>query len=225
MCWYLRCRSTHTESDLQTIVNRFTEASRLFGLTISLNKTKVLRQPAPGTRAPPPKVYIELKTVDQFRYLGSIISSDGTIDKEIAARISKASQALGRLRTRVLNNNNNVKLSTKIKVYKAVVLPSLLYGCESWTLYRKHLKQLERFHMRSLRSLIGIKWQDKVTNLEVRDNAGLVSVEALILKTEPCWQVTSYTWMILACHANSCMAHSQKATGSKDGQRNASKTA
>lgn len=119
----------HTESDLQTIVNRFTEASRLYGLTISLNKTEVLHQPALGTRAPPPKVYIEdaeLKTVDHFRYLGRIIS-----DKEITAHISKASQALGRLRTRVLNN---VKLSTKITVYKAVVLSSLLNGCESWTL-------------------------------------------------------------------------------------------
>lgn len=30
---------------------------------------------------------------------------------------------------------------------------------------------------------MGIKWQDKVTNLEVLDNAGLVSVEALILDT------------------------------------------
>ena len=33
---------------------------------------------------------------------------------------------------------------TKYKVYKAVVLTSLLYGCETWTLYRKHIKQLER---------------------------------------------------------------------------------
>ena len=48
---------------------------------------------------------------------------------------------------------------------RAVVLPSLLYGCETWMLYRKHLKQLERFHMSSLRSILGIKWQDRIPNI------------------------------------------------------------
>ena len=83
--------------------------------------------------------------------------------------------------------HKNIKLDTKIKVYKAVVLTSLLYGCESWTLYRKHTKQLERFHMRSLRAIMGIKWQDRVTNLEVLDRAGLLSIEAMILKAQLRW--------------------------------------
>ena len=85
-----------------------------------------------------------------FKYLGSVISSDGSLDKEIGARICKASQALGRLKSRVLNQRN-IRQSTKLKVYRTVVLTSLLYGCETSTLYRRHLKQLERFHMRSLR--------------------------------------------------------------------------
>ena len=49
------------------------------------------------------------------------------------------------------------------------VLTSLLYGCESWTLYCRHIKLLEQFHMRSLRSILGIRWQDRITNLEVLD--------------------------------------------------------
>ena len=181
----------HTEFDLQVIVNRFAEACRLFGLTISLSKTEVLFQPAPGTVRPPPTPTIriestQLKVVDQFKYLGSIISSDGSLDKEIAARIGKASQSLGCLRSRVLNNKN-IKLATKIKVYKAVVLTSLLYGCETWTLYRKHLKQLERFHMRALRSILGVKWQDKISNLEVLDRAKLVSIESIVVRAQLRW--------------------------------------
>ena len=179
----------HKESDLQAIVNRFAEACRLFGLTISLSKTEVLFQPAPRTARPPPTIRIEgtqLKVVDQFKYLGSIISSDGSLDKEIAARIGKASQSLGRLRSRVLNHKN-IKLATKIKVYRAVVLTSLLYGCETWTLYRKHLKQLESFHMRALRSILRVKWQDKITNLEVLDRAKLVSIESMIVRAQLRW--------------------------------------
>ena len=86
----------HWEPDLQIIFDRFAEATQLFGLTISLRKTEVLLQPAPDTTAPPPKVSTagtEPKAVNQFRYLGSVISSDASLDKEIAGRINKASQS------------------------------------------------------------------------------------------------------------------------------------
>ena len=179
----------HSEADLQAIVNKFAEATHLFGLTISIKKTEVLHQPSPAQRLPPPCINIdgsESKNVDQFKYLGSIMSSDGTLSKETESRISKASQSLGRLRSRVMDNRN-IKLSTKLKVYKAVVLTSLLYGCETWTLYRKQIKQLEGFHMRSLRSIMDIRWQDKVTNLQVLDRADAVSIEALLFKAQLRW--------------------------------------
>ena len=82
---------------------------------------------------------------------------------------------------------HNIQQSTKLAIYNTVVLASLLYGCETWTLYRKHIKMLERFHTRSLRSILGIRWQDIVTNLEVLDRAKSTSIEAMILKTQLRW--------------------------------------
>ena len=58
---------------------------------------------------------------------------------------------------------------------------------QTWTLYRKHTKQLERFHMRYLRSTMGIKWQDRVTSLKVLDRASLVSIETVALKAQLRW--------------------------------------
>nr|KAG5705334.1 hypothetical protein BaRGS_011106 [Batillaria attramentaria] len=179
----------HDQSDLQVMLDRFSEASKLFGLTISLGKTEVLHQPAPHTNPPAPSISIDgtqLSNVESFKYLGSTISCDGSLDKEIDARISKASQALGRLRNTVFNQHN-IRLSTKLKVYNAVVLPSLLYGCESWTSYRRHIKQLEKFHMRALRSILGIRWQDRITNLEVLDRAQSCSIESMLLKAQLRW--------------------------------------
>ena len=74
--------------------------------------------------------------------MGSTISCDGSLDREIDTRISKVSQALCSLRNRVLSEHI-IRLSTKLKVYNAVVLPSFLYGCETWTLYRRYIKKLE----------------------------------------------------------------------------------
>ena len=179
----------HNSDDLQYIVDRFAEAADLFGLTISLGKTEVLFQPHPTSQAPQPAIAINgtpLKCVDEFKYLGSTISNDGSLDKEIRARICKASQALGRLRVKVLNHHN-IRLSTKLKIYKAVVITSLLYGCESWTLYRRHVKLLEQFHQRSLRSIMGIRWQDKITNIDVLDRAETISIESMLLKAQLRW--------------------------------------
>ncbi|PFX25261.1 Transposon TX1 uncharacterized 149 kDa protein [Stylophora pistillata] len=63
----------HTESTLQLTVDKFAEASRLFGLTISLGKTEVLFQPSPLTTDHRPSISIEgtgLRTVEEFKYLG-----------------------------------------------------------------------------------------------------------------------------------------------------------
>ena len=48
------------------------------------------------------------------------------IDDEVIARTAKASVAFGRLREKVLERNE-IRLDTKLKVYKASVLPTLLY--------------------------------------------------------------------------------------------------
>ena len=74
----------HRESDLQIIVNKFAEASNLFGLTISLGKTEILFQLASAAVARRLTISTDgtqLKTVDDFKYLGNVISSDGSLDR------------------------------------------------------------------------------------------------------------------------------------------------
>ena len=115
------------------MVDKVSQASKLFGLTINISKTEVLYQPTPNTSSQEPTITIDsthLKNIDSFKYVESTISNDVYLDKEIAYGISKASQALGGTRTRVLNQHN-ICLSSKLKVYSVVVLTSLIYGCET----------------------------------------------------------------------------------------------
>ena len=142
----------HRESDMQCFMDRLSEACRAFGLTISLDKTVVMFQPAPGTVYVEPSIYTDgkkLKVVDKFTYLGSTINRFCSLDDEIALRLKKATGAFSALKHRV-RSQRGLKKSTKPEVYNACVLTCLLYSCETWVVYRRHLKQLERFHQRCL---------------------------------------------------------------------------
>ena len=178
----------HSPEEIQRIVNAFSEASNKFGLKINIKKTEVLYQP---DRARSKEVDItvdgvKLNSVPEFTYLGSTVSNDGRIDVEIQKRMAKASAAFGRLRQR-LWNNHHVCTRVKGKIYRAIVISTLLYGAESWTVYRQQAKKLHAFMMRHLRSILKITLMDKVTNEEILDRTGLPSMESLLIRKNLRW--------------------------------------
>ncbi|XP_076052873.1 uncharacterized protein LOC143032285 [Oratosquilla oratoria] len=129
---------------------------------------------------------LRLFGLEQFIYLGSTISSDARIDKEIGNRLSKANSSFGKLYKRVWNNKN-LKNKTKTHVYRAVVLTTLLYGSETWVTYRSHIRLLERFQQRCLHTILNIHWGDFTTNVEVLDQAEIPSIKAMLLKYQLRW--------------------------------------
>ena len=58
---------------------------------------------------------------------------------------------------------------------------------DTWTCYRRHLKKLDQFHLRCFRMLLGISWEDRVTNQEVLHHASMPGVEVLIMKAQLRW--------------------------------------
>ena len=54
-------------------------------------------------------------------------------------------------------------------------------------LYRRYVKKLHAFMMRHLRSIMKIRWQDKVTNIKVLKRAGLSTIEDLIIRKNLRW--------------------------------------
>ena len=127
-----------------------------------------------------------LNVAPDFTYLGSIISSNCTLNREINNRISRASASFGRLSQRVYLNRN-LKLATKIRVYQAIVISILLYGSETWTLYSKQLKLLNTFHLRCLRRILRITWRDKVPNNDVLSQCGCNSIHSIVAERMLRW--------------------------------------
>ena len=130
------------------------------------------------------------KPVKEFCYLGSMLVNDALIDKEVENRISRASTSFGRLCNTVWNQTS-LRLQTK---YKALVLTNLLYGYKTWTCYRRHIKALDRFHMRQLRMLLKIKWQDRITKAEVLERSQSTGIEALLVAAQLRW--AEHVWSI-----------------------------
>ena len=124
--------------------------------------------------------------VDKFTYLGSTLSRVVLIDFEVNARITKASAAFGRLRGSIWDRSG-IRLDTRLKVYRSVVLPTLLYACETWTVYQRHAKRLNHFHRSCLRKLLKIKWQDRIPDREVLKRAGMQSIHTLLKLAQLRW--------------------------------------
>jgi len=127
-----------------------------------------------------------LPVADTFCYLGSRIQCTGSLDEEITARLSLANSAFGRLRKR-LWDDHGIRIDTKVAVYRAVVLTSLLYSSEAWTLYCRHIKKLDNFHMHCLCRILNVKWQDKVPNTIILEKCGISGIETILLRHQFRW--------------------------------------
>ena len=122
-----------------------------------------------------------------FTYLGSTVSS---------SRIAKAAAVMAKLNKRVWGNDL-LSERTKMCIYQACVLSTLLYGSESWTTYAIQKRRLNGFHIPCRPCLLHIKWQDRDTNTEVLERAGSLSMPSLLIQR--CLQWLGHAWSLTAC--------------------------
>ena len=103
------------------------------------------------------------------------LSLDAYIDK----RIGKAASTLALLTARVWTSPKQ-SVKTKMVVYNACVTSTLMYGSETWTAYAGQEGRFNTFHLRNILGILGISWQDKVTNTYVLSRAGIPSMYNLL---------------------------------------------
>ena len=105
---------------------------------------------------------------------------------ELNSKIGKAAGTIAELNSRVWNNSKLTE-NTKLRGYQACVLSSLFYCSDTWTTYRRQEKRLNSFHLRCLRRILHIHWQDRITNSEVLERAGIPSIFAILSKRRLTW--------------------------------------
>ena len=161
-------------------------ASRL-GLMMSYKKTEILPVGQPSSYMPTVPLGDEgnINVVAHFKYLGAYCSADGTNTKELNCRIGKAAGAFRELDK--IWKDRYINLPTKMQIYNACVLSTLLYGAECWTLKDRDEKRLDAFDMRCQRKILKVKWSQHIRNQDIRQKTGQPQLSNVIRKRRLQW--------------------------------------
>ena len=127
-----------------------------------------------------------LEEVAEFKYLGSIVTNDGSSQREILSRIAQARLAFNKMKFLKVGS---VDLELRKRLVRSHVWSVVMYGSEAWILRKTELNRLEALEMWCWRRLLGISWKDKVTNVEVLNRVGETGGELVsrIMKGKKQW--------------------------------------
>ncbi|KAI0217633.1 hypothetical protein LSAT2_030637 [Lamellibrachia satsuma] len=154
------------EQELFNLVERLEKTSTSYGMEISAEKTKLMTNNTQGISTEVKVNGQRLHTVTSFRYLGSIITDEGS-KLEIFVRIAQTTAALTRLKP--LRNDRNITVSSKIRLIRSLVMSIFLYASEIWSLSADLQKRIQAMEMRCFRKILRISHKDHVTNEAVRN--------------------------------------------------------
>ena len=129
-----------------------------------------------------------IERVEEFKYLGTALTNQNPIQEEIKCRLKLGNACYYSVRN--LLSSSLLSKTLKIKIYRTIILPLVLYGCETWSLTLTEERRLRVFENRVLKRVFAPK-RDEVTgecrklhNEELRDLYSLLCADGKIEKNE-----------------------------------------
>ena len=161
-----------SEEALQNNLQVVNDELEVWGMRANWLKTKVMR-----IARKPEECRIEVngervEQVEEMKYLVAMISGNGSMDGEVERRIGMVARMIGAI-GRVVN---------------AMVLPTLTYGCEAWTLQTRHRGRVEAMQMRVMRRIEGVTRLDRIRNVDLSDRLEHEGVLDLVKRRQQRWK-------------------------------------
>jgi len=113
-----------SEEELKSLLMNVQEESEKVGLKLNMQKTKIMAS------GPITSWEIDGETVSDFILGGSRIIADGDFSHEMKRRLLLGRKFMTNLDT--ILKTRDITLPTKVRLFKAMVFPVVMYGCESW---------------------------------------------------------------------------------------------
>ena len=179
---------SHRIQDMRDKTQALEEQSAKVGLKINATKTKLMRV---GTKQGDGVMIAgeQIEEVDEFKYLGSIVSRKGGTEEDIQPRIGKARQVFAMLRP--IWRSTSLTTGTKLSVFGSTVKAVLLYGAETWRLTKELKQKFQVFINKCLRSILPIWWPRRIRNDELWRQTGQRTIEEEI--KERSWRWIGHT--------------------------------
>ena len=162
---------SHTFKDMQDKTRRIEDIAKQVGLKVNHSKTKIMKINAKQTWVDIKVNGQNLENVTEFTYLGSTLTEDNNTEKEVRTRIALASSAFQRMRP--IWKSSTYRTQTKLRLYKSNVRSVLLYAAETWRTTKQIESRLRGFEGRCLRRILGVWWEQRVTNKEIQERTGI----------------------------------------------------
>jgi hypothetical protein len=112
-----------------------TDASNEVGLEINVDKTKYMllsRQQNVGHNRDLKIANRSFENVSQFNYFGTTVTNQNLIQQEIKRRLNSGNTCYHSVHN--LLSSHLLSKNLNIRIYKTIILPVVLSGCETWSL-------------------------------------------------------------------------------------------
>ena len=109
-----------------------------------------------------------VETVSDFILGGSKITADGDFSHEIKGRLLLGSKVMTNLDS--ILKSRDISLPTKVRLFKAMVSPVVMYGCESWTIKKAEHRRIDAFEVWCWRRHLRVPWTARRSNQPPRNS-------------------------------------------------------
>ena len=106
-----------------------------------------------------------VETLTDFIFLGSQITADGDCSHEIKRCLLLGRKAMTNLDS--ILKSRDITLPTSVHLVKAMVLPVVMYGCESWTVKKPERRKINGFELWCWRRLLRVPWTARRSNQSI----------------------------------------------------------
>lgn len=164
------------------MLQQLLEESEKAGLTMNISKTKAMTNSRQVT------LYVRslaIEYVDEYIYLGQIISPTQQMYKEVDRRITSSWSRYWSLK--YVFKNKSLPMSVKRRLFNTIILPIMTYGCQTWSQTKQNIKRIKVCQQSMERSMLQIKLKDKWKLTKIRQFTKLEDASSRIKRLKWKW--------------------------------------
>ena len=122
-----------------------------------------------------------VETMSDFIFWGSKITADGDCSHEIKKCLLLGRKVMTNL-DRILKSRD-ITLPTKVHLFKAMVFPVVMHGCESWTIKKAERRRMDSLELSCWRRVLRVPWTARRSNQSIlKEISPGISLERMMLK-------------------------------------------